>query len=478
MSLRTNLEQVVAFDTTSSIDKNVHHSNEELIDYLCTHFNKCGYVVGKFELTPNNYNMVALSPALFIDDAMLAVVKAVAANPCDKGVNAEGEAGKLGVLLSAHTDCVPFDAKKWHSDPLKVTERQGKLYGRGCSDMKGFIACMMELATYIHHKYQDQFERYPLISFLFTADEECTMCGAQAFAQLCFGAKVKDKELRAASDYCFDYSAWTNSAIYPYLEANGINYEQFQNWATALLQGEESFSLIIIGEPTMMQPVIAHKGWFARDLHCYGKTGHSSNPAQGLNAINLSTIAIANLNALQEHLAAEAHDDHFAVPYPTLSMGTINGGNAYNSICDQVIIGFDLRPTPDLPLTKVNELLEQMRQQIIAQIQGQYGSKLAQIGNSNVDELVTIVTPFPDTPAFVNRDEYSLKLIKELLPQSDWRYVNYGTEASFLQVLSPCVVLGPGDIAQAHTVDEFIDAKQLEQCFMFLQQLVAKLTLA
>lgn len=472
MSLQSNLEQVVAFDTTSSLDKEVRQSNEKLIDYLKEHFDECGFVVGKFEITPENYNMVALSPVLFTGKKALALAKAVKNDTFDSKPNTKAGAGKLGVLLSAHTDCVPFVAAKWHSDPLKVTEKQGKLYGRGTSDMKGFIACMMELATYIKDKCEGDPERYPPVSFLFTADEECTMCGAQAFTQVCTDGEV---EMQFETEYMFDYGAWLGGALGSYLKANKIGVELFDDWATARLQCGESFALTIIGEPTMMQPVVAHKGWFARELHCHGKTGHSSQPAQGLNAISLSKTAISGLESLQERFATEAQDEHFAVPHPTLSMGTIAGGQGYNSICDQVTIGFDLRPTPDLSMERLNELLEQMRQQIIAQLKEQYGSKLEQIGDGNVDECVTLSTPFPDTPAFVNNDEYSLSLVKDLLPQSTWQYVNYCTEASFLQVLNPCVVLGPGDIAQAHTVDEFIEMAQLEQCFAFLKQLADKL---
>lgn len=461
MSLQKNLKELVRFNTTSSTNAQAHRSNEKLIDALCEHFSVCGYVVAKFAITPNNFNMLALSPALFCQAA--------------KGVlTGIGEGmGKLGILLSGHTDCVPFDAKQWHSNPLELTSKQGLLYGRGTSDMKGFIACAMELAQHISDSYQSQghqrqYERYPLVSFLFTADEECTMCGAQAFAQLCLQGQAM---LSGTEWHCYEVVWQHNRPLFEFLSQLWPNPKQWDKLTLALLQ-QERFSCIIIGEPTMMQPVVAHKGWLARELHCYGKSGHSSNPAQGVNAIALSKEAITLLEELQTRLTAY-QDDHFAVPYPTLSMGTISGGSAFNLICDQVTIGFDLRPTPDLPLAKVNELLEEMQQQLLARLQAHYGAQLALLSPSQDEsqdqDCVTLTTPFPDTPAFGNHDEHSLSFIKQLLPQSEWQYVNYATEASFLQELSPCVILGPGDIAQAHTVDEFIAVTQLEQCFAFLQ---------
>lgn len=196
--------------------------------------------------------------------------------------------GEGGLLLCGHTDTVPFDEGRWTKDPFQLTEYSNKLYGLGSADMKGFFAFIIDALRNI-----DIYQLQHPIYILATADEETTMAGARYFA------------------------------------------------TTAEIQPE----LAIIGEPTSLRPIRAHKGHIANAIRITGQSGHSSDPAKGINAIELMHETISQLIMLRNRLKTDYHHKAFAIPYPTMNFGHIHGGDAVNRICGCCELHIDIRPT-------------------------------------------------------------------------------------------------------------------------------------
>lgn len=184
--------------------------------------------------------------------------------------------GSGGLLLAGHTDTVPYDEGRWTRDPFTLTEHDNKLYGLGTADMKGFFAFILDAVRDI-----DASKLTKPLYILATADEETTMAGARYFA--------------------------ASTAIRP--------------------------DFAIIGEPTSLQPVRAHKGHMANAIRIVGQSGHSSDPARGVNAIDLMHESIGRLMELRKTLQERYNNPAFAVPYPTMNFGHISGGDAANRIC-------------------------------------------------------------------------------------------------------------------------------------------------
>lgn len=469
MDVRDYLQKLMAFDTSSSSNPSEHHSNEPMLDYIRDLLLARHYVVAKFKVSEGNFNLLALSPALLHSS-------------CQKRYD-------LGILLSGHSDCVPFQKEQWHSDPLELTEKHNRYYGRGAADMKGFLACMLHLSETIAARFDEtcaastpDFSAFPAFSFLFTADEECSMCGAQAMAALC---KRAGKGKGSSS---LDLGEWQADAAVK-AALNEESEEKLRTMGLALLQGKKRFRMIQIGEPTMMQPVIAHKGWMARELDIFGWGGHSSNhPRSYINAIELSSIAIAELSSLREEFEEKYYHPDFTVPFTTLNFGMIHGGKSINSICDHVKLSFDVRPTPNLQLKRVNTYLDKIMETLHIRAGLSYTDQIKFLSSRNAEEhgdvftgvdskylfqCFKLSTPFPDTPAFSSADKGLRNMLRAILGQDvRFQYANYCTEASYLQDIAPCVVLGPGDIIHAHQDDEFIESEQLQKCEHYLEQLL------
>jgi acetylornithine deacetylase len=199
--------------------------------------------------------------------------------------------GPGGLILSGHTDTVPFDAGKWSSDPFVLTERSGNLYGLGTSDMKGFFALAIEAARRVDASSL----REPVI-VLATCDEECGMAGARALV----------------------------SAQKP--KARGA----------------------IIGEPTNLRPVRMHKGVTMAYLKLVGRSGHSSDPSLGRSALEGMRVAMNEFVALREEIGARHKNDALRPPVPTMNLGNIHGGDNPNRICAECTLEFDLRVIPGM----------------------------------------------------------------------------------------------------------------------------------
>lgn len=307
---------------------------------------------------------------------------------------------KGGLLLSGHTDTVPCDADLWSSDPFVLTKKDNCLYGLGSCDMKGFVALALCFAkNAVKSGYA-----YPL-QIVLTADEETSMLGAQSF-----------------------------------IKAPGVKPE-----------------LIIIGEPSSLKCISAHKGYMARKVVFKGKSCHSSDPEQGINAIKIAGAFINELNLLEQELK-QYKDGRFLVPYPTLNPGAIKGGDSVNRVCPEVVLLFDLRPTPKFDAFEADQRIKDISR------------KLNEVFNG----AITIEVPYPDIDVFDNDNRKVADLFNEVLGEKSIG-VNYCTEASLMKKVAPTVVFGPGDIANAHQVDEHIDIEQIHRSYEVLEKIYAKL---
>ena len=397
--------------------------------------------------------------ARFFSDFLVAQGLTVLEIPCATGQKSilglapqllSAPGADLGLLLSGHYDVVPFNPSDWHSDALTLTPREGRYYGRGTSDMKGFLSCMLGLA-------QENLAAARL-SYLFTCEEETSMAGAQSVATLlsapaftpecCQGLTLRTKE-RTTQD--------------PQAIAEQL----------APLAGRK-FALTVIGESTQMQPVLGHKGWIARDLIITGEEGHGSRSPIIYSAMHSLPLVLKHLEKLQTKLQRYV-DERFEIAASTLSIGTIKGGQSYNTICAEITLGLEVRPTPKLSLAKLDELLDDCLTAINADLPPQFPAQLR--------------APYPDTAAFPegpgagnDRARYQdyLKLLSPKL-QAQYQdalnssYVAYCTEASWLQVTThECIIMGPGSIADAHQANEGIDPSELSECAATLQRLASK----
>ncbi|OHU86286.1 MULTISPECIES: acetylornithine deacetylase [Pseudoalteromonas] len=294
--------------------------------------------------------------------------------------------GEGGLMLAGHTDTVPFDDSRWNFDPFQLKQHDNRLYGLGSIDMKGFFAFVLDAIKTLDEQGVKQTE--PLL-ILATADEETTMAGAQQIA--------KHPDLKPAR--------------------------------------------CIIGEPTDMTPVYTHKGHMSSAIRILGRSGHSSDPERGLNAIEVMHMVIAKLLQLKEQLKNKYSLSDFAIPYPTLNLGHIHGGDNANRICGCCELHIDLRPLPGLSIKELQMLLLEA----VAPVNAQYPNSV---------EVIDLHDPIP---AFSGSTDSALVKLAEQVSNTQAVAVNYCTEAPFIQQLGcETIVMGPGCIEQAHQPDEFL----------------------
>lgn len=308
--------------------------------------------------------------------------------------------GKGGLLLAGHTDTVPFDEGAWESDPFKVEVRDNRLYGLGTIDMKGFFAFVIEALKTIDLKTLNK----PL-RILATADEEITMSGAQQIAE--------EKSIQP------DYA--------------------------------------VIGEPTGLVPVVMHKGHMAEGIRITGKTGHSSDPDKGINAIEVMYLVIKALKGVQQQFKDKYNNEYFEVPYPTLNFGAINGGDSPNRICGCCDLHIDMRPIPGV---STSELFITVKNSLI-EIEKRYPNSV---------EIYHLHDPIPSYQCPLHSDLVSNA---EIFTGNKAEAVNYCTEAPFIQQLGcDTIVLGPGHIAQAHQPNEYLDLSFVKPTKQLLENLI------
>lgn len=209
--------------------------------------------------------------------------------------------GDGGLVLAGHSDTVPYDANRWQSDPFKLVERDGKLFGLGATDMKGFFPVILEaIQPYLQQKF-----KHPLI-IIVTADEESSMNGARALVK-------------------------------------------------AGVPGAPRYA--VIGEPTELTPIRMHKGILMESIRVQGQAGHSSNPALGKNALEAMTKVMDELMQLRSELQIKYRNPGFAVQTPTLNLGCIHGGDGANRICGECELHFDLRLLPGMDNEEIRQAI-------------------------------------------------------------------------------------------------------------------------
>ena len=319
-----------------------------------------------------------------------------------------------GIILSGHTDVVPASAKEWSSDPFFAKEKDNKIYGRGSCDMKGFIACSLALAPY----FASQNLKKP-IHFSFTYDEETA----------CQGAPIMIKELKKRNINC---------------------------------------SICIVGEPTSMKAIQAHKGCYEYSTHFTGLAGHGSAPDKGVNAVEYATRFINKLMELRVELKKrEPKNSVFIPPYTTLQIGRIKGGLARNVIADQCVVDWELRPVVPEDGEFVNKCMDAYVKDILLPEMKKVYPK-ADIKKEIIGEIIGF-----------NKEEKSdaINLVCNLTGDNSRDVVSFGTEAGLFQEIGiSTVVCGPGSIEQAHKIDEYISFDQLKRCLKMLADLKVQIS--
>ena len=381
MNTINRLSRLIAFDTTS------RHSNLALI-------HDCADYLESLGLKPwLSHNADQSKANLFATIA--------AANGSTDG----------GLILSGHTDVVPTDGQTWQSDPYRADIREGRLYGRGSADMKGFIAAVLAAAPAM---VQAELKRPLHIALSY--DEEIG----------CLGAPVMIAEL----------------------QKRGLTPEH-----------------CIVGEPTSMRMVVAHKGIHTFRCAVHGKAAHSSLTPQGVNAIEYAAKLIVFINELAGRLKARHDTDpDYDVPFSTLSVNTIAGGIAGNIVPQLCEFEFDYRNLPHMSPADITAPIEAHIREVL-QPQMQAVDAACRIDMRHGEN----VPAMPEAEAALLHD-----LITQLVQDSSRLKVAYATEGGqFQQAGIATVICGPGNIEQAHKADEFVELSQLARCDAFLHKLIA-----
>jgi acetylornithine deacetylase len=333
----------------------------------------------------------------------------------------EGECGKKanfyarlgpqapgGLVLSGHTDVVPVDGQNWTSDPFTLKEEGGHYFGRGTCDMKGFIACALAAAP----DFAKADLKHPVI-FAFSYDEEVGCLGAPSLIE----ALQRDLPAPAA---------------------------------------------VLVGEPSSMRVVSAHKGQNSYLVRIEGKEAHSSLPHKGASAIMAAGLLMAELSAIADDLRQNAPPHNpFDPPYGTLTIGLIKGGTAVNIIAKDCAFSWDLRLLPSDDCAAIEARFEKKVREIESRMR--QSAPEARIHF----ERKTSAPP-------LNADPHSAaeQIARLLTGDNQSRVVSYTTEAGLFQRAGlPAVVCGPGSIEQAHKPDEYVSIAQLENCLQTLQKL-------
>lgn len=315
---------------------------------------------------------------------------------------ARDDAAREGLVLAGHIDTVPFDAGRWTSDPFTLTERDGALYGLGSADMKGFFPLVIEALR----TFGERDLNAPLW-VVATADEESTMAGVKALV-----ASGKPRARHA-----------------------------------------------VIGEPTNLRPVRAHKGILMESIRLSGRSGHSSDPSLGVNALDAMHAVMGELMHWREALKARFRDDSFAVPHPTLNLGCIHGGDSPNRICALCELHIDLRLMPGM-------LPDAMREEIDRLIR-----PLAERHRVGLE----IIPLYDGTGALATPADAPIVRAVEALTGQPAGSVAFCTEGPFLAGLGmETVILGPGDIAVAHQPDEHLRLDRIAPTVDLLRQLIRR----
>ena len=327
-----------------------------------------------------------------------------------------GPAVDGGVILSGHMDVVPVEGQEWSTDPFTLTDKGDEnLYGRGSCDMKGFIACCLAVLPKMI-----QADLKKPIYFAFSYDEEIGCLAGPALAKA-----IKD-----------DYS--------------------------------ETPKYAIIGEPSMMEPIIGQKGIYIMETYVNGSAGHSSRIKQEVSAIHEAMRLILWLEKKMDTLVEQGEkDDRFHPPHSTIHIGIVNGGIAPNVIADKAHFFWDLRTIP-----------KDSMEDIIAEFEAYCREREKELRKIYPDFKIENVENHPSVPHLDTQiDDDVVDLIKKVSGNSNWSTVSYAAEAGqFANEGFQSAICGPGSIAQAHRANEFVAKEQLKKGVKMLVNLTEELS--
>lgn len=313
-----------------------------------------------------------------------------------------------GIALSGHTDVVPITGQTWSSDPFRLTERNGRLHGRGAADMKGFLAAVLAAVP--------EFKRRVLktpVHIAFSYDEEIG----------CVGVRPMVAELG-------------RTLPCP--------------------------RMVIVGEPTSMTVVDAHKGPARWSVTVTGRAAHSSMAPLGVNAIHNAGLIIGELQLIEAELRETSRDERFDPPYATLQVTEISGGTATNIVPVACRLGFEVRAIPGVDTNAIEA-------RVMRFAETRCLPAMRAVAN---EAGISIVLSNRVPPFAADRSSEVVALALKLAQQNETHAVSYATEAGLFQDAgAPAVVCGPGSIAQAHTADEWIAESELDKCAAFLSRL-------
>jgi acetylornithine deacetylase len=325
-----------------------------------------------------------------------------------------GPRHKPGIVLSGHTDVVPVDGQAWTSDPFTLRRNGNRLYGRGSADMKGFIACCLLL----FHEAGGRALNTPLHLAL-SYDEEVGCIGVRRLIGMMEKMPVKPR-------FC------------------------------------------IVGEPTSLQVVTAHKGKIGMNVLCKGLEAHSALAPLAVNAVYLALDLIAEIRAVQRDIAATGrHDVDYEVAYTTLHAGNIAGGEVINIVPNRCSFDYEIRHLPEDDPAKIAGRIEEAAERIRAE---------ARKIHTAADIVFRPTSSYP--PLDTRPDSEVVNFVKALTRGNSTGKISFGTEGGLYQqrLGIPTVVCGPGNIAVAHKPDEYIEESQIAACDAMLARLLARLS--
>jgi acetylornithine deacetylase len=377
MNSREILARLVGFDTTST------KSNLELIDFARNLLDDHGI---ESQLVHNEERTCANLYATI--------------GPDDRG----------GIMLSGHTDVVPTAGQDWHSDPYRMQTGDDRLYGRGCCDMKGFIACTLAaLPRLVAEPLQTP------VHLAFSYDEEIGCVGAKRLVAAMSGFEIRPR-------------------------------------------------LGLIGEPTEMKLVLGHKGKVSYRVTVGGLSCHSAYIDQGVNAVEYAAELIAFIRAMNQRASERLRDPSYSVPHTTFHVGNVNGGTALNIVPRQCSFEFEIRNLPQQDIESLaHEIRHYAADTLLPDMQSRYP-------HSSIDfeEISSYPGLHTDPAAAVIACARAVNPAAEIGDN-----VSFGTEAGLFDAIGvECLVCGPGSIEQAHKPDEFVSRKQLGYCQQMIENLV------
>lgn len=323
-----------------------------------------------------------------------------------------GPAGVGGVMLSGHTDVVPVEGQAWTKPPFTLTEAEGRYYGRGAADMKGFVACAIAAML--------QAAERPLkvpLHLALSYDEEIGCMGVRSLIDMLEGAPVRPR-------------------------------------------------MCIVGEPTAMQVATGHKGKVALRATCVGREGHSALAPLALNALHLAADFIGVIRGVQARIAAEGpFDGDYDVPYTTVHAGKMNGGVQVNIVPNAAVIDFEIRSLAGVDVEALIAELRAGAEAVVAPLRADFPE--AEIRVERLWDYPGLGTP---------TDAAVVNFVKGLTGANGTIKVAFGTEGGLFDARLgvPTVICGPGSMAQGHKPDEFVTVEQMDRCQAMLAALVAR----